>query len=334
MRSMTVVAAVVVAAAGLAACGQSGGPASYLGASSSQIDFIQWQASSGGALQGTLTADMLTGSAPAETLAVNNASFTGTLRGTSVTLSFSGLFFGQSFIYGTLNGTTLTLRVPQSDGTIQAATFARSGVAAYNKAVASLHTRIRQANLLARQAQAQQQQQQANAQAEQGAQNDLSTLQQDASFSSDLSALSSDVQSAGSDLGTLKSDAAQGAGSYCTNVFTVADDAMTVDDDLYTLSDDLSTFTSDLATARQAITTVNTDIANLQASGLPAPAGAAADITAARQAIQSAITAANGDISQADTYDRSAFAIADGMATGSCSGDGPGSPSALINPIK
>jgi len=324
-------AAAAITVLAIAACGSSG-PASYLASGSSYVDFIQWETTSGSSVQGTMTVDTASGTAPAETISASRYPFTGTINGSSVTFTFSG-FLTSGTIYGTLNGGTLPLQVPQSDGSIQAGTLTQSDTSTYNSAVTALNQRVRHANVLAAAAQAQAQQQQQNAQAEQTASGDVSTLQQDTSFGADLGSLQSDVQQASSDLGTVRSDASQGKGSFCDNVYSVSDDAYSVDDDLYSLSSDLDTLTNDIASARQDIRAVRQDLANLSASGLPAPTGATAAVAAARQAIQQAKTTANGYIGQANADDTTAYATANGLATGSCSGQGPGSTSALLKHI-
>jgi hypothetical protein len=172
----------------------------------------------------------------------------------------------------------------------------------------------------------------ANAAAEQQAQNDLSTLQ-GWSLSNDLSSLSSDVTQTNNDLATVKSDAANGQGSYCDNVYTAADDADTVSYDADTLSDDLDTLTNDIATGRSDIGAFQGDLSTLQQMGLPAPSGAQAAISAAQGTLSQAVQTANTDIGQENGLVSQAYSIANDLATGSCSGGGPGSPPSPIQDI-
>ena len=173
------------------------------------------------------------------------------------------------------------------------------------------------ASASASQAQARQQQ---RAQDQQTARTDLSTLEQDAGSSGnlpgDLSNFASDIGSARSDLATEKQDA--------------AGDAQSVDGDLQSMQGDVQSITPDITTVRQDIAALNDDLQTLAGDGLPAPPGAAAAITAARASLSTAIAAANGYIDQGNAIDAQAYALANGMATGSCSGDGPGSPAAPI----
>jgi hypothetical protein len=154
VRWTTVLVAALVMLAAVSGCASSGGPAAYLGTSSTEVVFIQWQQSSSGHLQGTMTEDQASGTAPAETVSVTSAPFNGSANGSSVSLHFTGPLGAQAAITGTLNGNTLTLQIPQSSGTIQQDTFATGTVSGYNKALATLRNRIRTANYAEAQAQA------------------------------------------------------------------------------------------------------------------------------------------------------------------------------------
>jgi hypothetical protein len=78
---------------------------------------------------------------------------------------------------------------------------------------------------------------------------------------------------------------------------------------------------------------MQSDLSNLQSSGLPAPSGAQAAITTAQNAISNAVSAANADISQENSYVNQAYSAANSIATGNCAGDGPGSSPSPIQPI-
>ena len=156
------------------------------------------------------------------------------------------------------------------------------------------------------------------------AQSDLAALQHDDNFAGDLRALSSDAHLTGPDLAATKGDAALGTGCY--NVSTVKIDATILKQDASIVSIDLSTLTSDIGTVTQDVAAMKNDLANLTASGLPATPGATAAIAAAGKAIGQAAAKANGEIDQVNADVNQAYSIADGMATGSCVGDGPGRP--------
>lgn len=335
MSRSAIIAASAMALLVLPGCGSSGGPAAYVAAFSNEVDYIQWQQSSSGHLQGTMTVDQISGTAPTETLSANTTPFTGNVNDSSVSLTFGGLFGITANVVGSASGSTLTLQVPQSDGTIQSASFTQGNLTSFNTAVATLRRQIHADNARAAQAQAQAQQQQANARAEQTAQNDIATLRQDASLSSDsnlagdLSNFLSDIQTAQSDLATEKQDASRD-NSYCDATQTVAGDAQSVDGDLQSVQGDVQSLTPDIATTRQDITTVQNDLANLASSGLRAPSDATTAIASARADLKNAIAQANGYIDQINAIVAQAYSIANGMAKGSCSGDGPGSPTSPI----
>jgi hypothetical protein len=152
----------------LTACGSSPGPGTFMSATASGVVFIQWQTGPGNSVQGMMTDDTLSGAVPDETVSTGRAPFTGAINGSSVSLTFKVLF-ASGTVYGTLNGATLTLQIPQTGGQFQPGTLTAAGVAAYNKAVAQLQTHVNQDNQTAAQQQAQAQQQ-AHAQQSQAAQ--------------------------------------------------------------------------------------------------------------------------------------------------------------------
>jgi hypothetical protein len=173
---------------------------------------------------------------------------------------------------------------------------------------------------------------------QQAAQTDLGTLQQDASLSSsgtlpgDLSSFASDVQTAGTDLGTEKQDAS-GDNSYCSAVQSVAGDAQSVDGDLQSVQGDVQSITPDISAVRQDIAAVNGDQQTLSSDGLPGLQGAGAAVSTAHANLAAVIGKANSYIDQVNAIDAEAYSLADRMAIGSCSGDGPGSPTSPIGHI-
>jgi len=164
------------------------------------------------------------------------------------------------------------------------------------------------------------------------AQSDLTALQHDDNFvGDDLRALSSDAHLTGPDLAATKDDATLGTGCY--NVSTVKIDATILKQDASIVSIDLSKLTTDIGTVTQDVAAMKNDLATLTASGRPATPGAAAAITAAGKAIGQATAKANGEIDQVNADVTQAYSIANGMATGSCTGDGPGHPPVPIGHI-
>ena len=324
----------------LAGCGSSPGPSYYVYAGGSghsrAVMLIQWSPPQGNQLQGTLTYNGINLSgAPQESLSVTSAPFTGTISGSTVTLTVSALS-GGSVINGTLGTGTLTITVPpdSSTGAIDSGILTAASVSTYNNDVARLRAVISQANVLAAQQQARQQQQQQNAQALNSAQTAVATLQQDAgrdgNLPGDVQTLAGDVTTISGDVTTVRQDLAQPGNSDCYNQQSAADDANGADDDTGGLGDDVSSLLDDIQGVRQDIATVGSDLATLTNEGVPTPSQASAAISAAQSAIARSKSQADGYIGQGNAQDQQAFAIANAAATGSCAGDGPGQPGNLV----
>jgi hypothetical protein len=327
----------------LAACAGSPGPAYFVYAGGSgqgrAVLLVEWSAPQGNQIQGVITYNGINlANAPQESLSVSSVPFTGTINGSSVTLTTGDLLAGTP-VNGTLGSGTLTITMPpdSSTGAIQSATLTATSVSSYNNDVAGLRMAINHANVLAAQQQARQQQQQQDAQALSTARSDLSALGQDAGPGSnvpgDLQTLSGDVKTIAGDVTTVQEDLAQPGNSDCFNQQSASDDAIGADDDTAGLGDDVTGLLDDIGTIRQDIATVTSDLSTLSSDGVPQPYGASGAIGAARSVIARAKASANGFIGKGDAEDQQAFAIANAAATGSCAGDGPGKPSSLVSPL-
>ena len=298
--------------------GRPGDPASYLAVSDSKVAFIQWRATSKGRMHGTITEGNVGASAPAETLSVSSVPFTGTSSGNSVTLTFAGLYFLQTQAQGRLSGSTLTAGVPQSDGTTKQAMFTQSDEASYNRAIAKLRNRIRQANQLAAQ------QQPANGQAAQGAQSALGTLYKDSSLESSgrlaggLARFAHTIQTAQSDLAAEKQDAS-GSDGYCVAAYRASGDAQTVDGGLLAMQGDAAGMMADITIIQADIAAANAHLRHLSKAGMAAPSSAYDVIANAKVSLTQAVAKANSYIDQMNAIDAQAHSIADGMATRKCS---------------
>jgi hypothetical protein len=313
--------------------GRPGDPASYLAVSDAKVAFIQWRATPKGRLHGTITEGNVGASAPAETLSVSSVPFIGTMSGSSVTLTFADLYFLQTRAQGRLSGSTLTAGVPQSDGTIKQATFAQSDQASYNRAIAKLRSRIRQANQLAAQ------QQPANAQAARGTQSALGALYKDSSLASDgrlaggLAHFAHSIHTAQSDLATEKQDAS-GSNGYCVAAYRASGDAQTVDGGLLAVQGDAAAMMADIAIIEADIATANAHLRHLSKAGLAAPSSAYDVIANAKVSLTQAIAKANSYIDQMNAIDAQAHSIADHMATRRCSGARSGDAAHPVPHIK
>jgi hypothetical protein len=321
-------AATLLAAAGCASSRSSGGsggsgrpgdPASYLAVSDSKVAFIQWRATSKGRMQGTITEGNVGASAPAETLSVSSVPFTGTRSGSSVTLTFAGLYFLQTQAQGRLSGSTLTVQVPQSDGTTKQAKFSQSDEGSYNRAIAKLRNRVRQANEVAAQ------QQPATGQAAQGAQSALGALYKDSSLQAGgrltggLARFDHTIHIAQSDLATEKQDSS-GSDRYCVAADRAAGDAQTVDGGLLAMQGDAAAMMADVAIIQADIAAASAHLRHLSKAGMAAPSSAYDVIANAKVSLAQAIAKANSYIDQMNAIDIQAHSIADDMATRACSG--------------
>jgi hypothetical protein len=319
--------------AGPGGSGRPGDPAGYLAVSNAKVAFIQWRATSRGRLHGTITEGNVGASAPAETLSVSSAPFTGTRSGNSVTLAFAVMYFLQTRAQGRLSGSTLTAAVPQPDGTIRQVRFSQSDEASYDRAIAKLRSTIRHANLQAAR------QDPANAQAEQGTQKAFSALYKDSSLASggrlagSLARFARSIQTARSDLAIEQQDAAGGNG-YCVAAFRAAGEAQTVDGGLLAVQGDVQGMVPDISIVRSDIAAANAHVRRLNKAGLPVPMSAYGVIANAKVSLAQAIAKANSYVDQANAIDAQAHSIANQVTTRKCSSARSGAVSRPISHIK
>lgn len=182
----------------------SGGSASigsgYLATNSAEVTFIQLT-QNGHDLNGTEDDAIVSGSAPDAQINTSSVSVVGSLKGTGVTLSFNG----SNPQFGRLGSGTLSIEVPQSDGSLANITFHEATVAQYNVALNNLRSGISTDDSRAANIQAQQHQiDQAAATAAQ----DVNSLA-GANFSGDLQQLQNDASGMQADLSTEQSDYSQ-----------------------------------------------------------------------------------------------------------------------------
>src|SRR5260221_13042064 len=91
IRAALVVATAWGTALTLAACSGSSRQASYLAVKGSNVNFIQWEPSSGSSVHGTVTVASVAGTVPREGLSRNTHRFTRTLHGRTGSLTVSGV---------------------------------------------------------------------------------------------------------------------------------------------------------------------------------------------------------------------------------------------------
>jgi hypothetical protein len=326
MRSSTITGIAAAALLALASCSRPApparGPASYLAVNDSAVTIIAWRATPSGQVRGTVTASSAAGSAPGETLTVNRAPFTGTVRGSSVTLLFPAQLFMHSSVHGTLSGGTLRLRLAQPDGTLKGARFSESGPARYHHAIAALSRTIKRANAQFASQLTGHPQRQVSAHEEQIA---LSALRRDTSLTPNgvlpriLARFAGDAATARADLQTEKRNAA-GSNRYCKAAFATGGAAQKVGGDLNALQ-------GDVAAMNPAITNIGAEMASarvamrqLAKAGLDAPSSAAAMISGAEGNVGQVIARANSYVGQVNAIGAEARSTANNIDAGRCSG--------------
>lgn len=333
MKGLIVLAVLAVAAPLLATGCGSPGPAYYLASNSSAVELVQWAAPANGQAQGDVTYDSVsTGGSNAsspDSLSVQSDPVMVTISGSQATLSG---FLGAS-VSGQINSSgDLVLDSPpdSSTGQITDAVLVPSSASAYNAAVRAVDKTVAADNAQAAAQVAAQQQAQQNEQAQQAAVGDVSQLNSDAdNLPGDVTNLNGDVHQAVSDLQQTQSDASQGQGYDCENVQdTVYNDAATTlyNDQVTSLANDVTTLQQDISTVQGDIITLKGALSTLRADGLAEPSGSAIAISGAQTAISSAVSQANTDIGQVNSDVVQGYSLANGLATGQCAGDGPGSP--------
>jgi len=344
MKRFIVAAATAVMLLAGAGCTESAtpahstdGPAAYLENNKSELAYIQWRITAGGHVQGTLTADNIGGAAPAASLAENSVPFTGTVHGTSVSLTFTHGLFLQRHADGKLTGNSLTLAIPHADGAVHTATFTRSGSSSYNRAVAALRTSAQQENLQASQAgshpSANGRAVQHNAQTDLASLYEASSLAPQAKLTNDVDHFARDAATAQSRLAAEK-QAASGDNHYCTASSTAVGIAHGVNGAALAAVGDSEALTAAVTAIRMDIRAAHVDQRRLSKAGLPGQTSAPAMIATAQASMAQAVARANSYIDQINSTNIQARAVANRMATGKCSGAGQAAPAPPVAHIK
>jgi hypothetical protein len=150
-----------------------------------------------------------------------------------------------------------------------------------------------------------------------------------ANFNSILSGLKSAVTETQNDLGGEHTDVANGAtneAGTCVNLVANVDYDVTtvIDHDRQNVIDEVNNLKTAIAGVRQDVANWKSDVQAIVNQGVPPPSGESSAISSADSAIQVALSTANGAIDQANTYVDQAYSAANGIASGTCSGHGPG----------
>ncbi|MCB2177819.1 MAG: hypothetical protein KQH57_18570 [Actinomycetales bacterium] len=333
MKRITAGAVLLCAALATAGCaGSSGnGQATFICPGSDNASLLQWN-DLDGQLSGSYTYAELAGSAGNAAVSSDSATLTGTRDGSAITLAINVLF-GSQPVSGSVNGDTLTLNVPQSDGSVQAGTCRAGSLEKWNQLIGTLGARADSSNAAHAQQQAAASAAAADAKTQEDAQRALAAVL-DFSLDDSLEDLAADVAEADSDLAQGKADAALGAmsdGYSCYNLSgTVAYDITGTLE--YTVNSsfayDLDGLLSDIEDGRKAIVSLNSYVGTLQADGLPELVGVEAAAAAAEAEIDDAIATANGYIDHLNANVDEAYAVANSIATGECAEYALGDPPA------
>ncbi len=319
----------------------------YLAAGPGWVAFIEWH-KQGTSLTGTAQFDQAAGTAPAERVSAQTVDVDGQLSGPQISLSFDS----ETAQFGTFSGSSFTLNVPQSDGSLLPETFHKATAAEFNQAVSTLQEQVNKTNVQASQAATVQHDQAVIDRDVKAVGDDINRLDQDASaVAASVGVFSKDLETEKADLATTAKDEQK--------VLTEASNSSSGDNTCYDAQDvvgydaqdvveydtedvigyDAGQVEGAVTSVRNDITALRSDFAQLQKDAvvLPsyqpnAPTGAEVDqaIASASKAVSSAVTGANAAIDQANAYTAAAFQYAAvAYRAGNC-----GSPPSTPEPEK
>lgn len=317
----------------------------YLATGSGYVMFLQWN-DANGSLDGTLQAVQESGDPPNETTFSNTISVTGTITGSSLSLSVGS----SPLQFGTVSNGSFTIDIPQNNGTLAGVTFSSASASSYNRAVATMDNEISSANQAA-------EQQDLMIHDEHKIYKAAATVESDIQgVAGDESGMSSDVQGVGSDLSGEAQDlastkaAAQSVeaeaqrhpngdgGEVCGNAAGVAGDAAGVAGDASGVEGDASSVVSDIQGLQSAVSGLESDystyttdealVPSYLAPNAPPASQVSQVAAAASAAINSAVSTTNSYIAQANADVTAAYGYAnDANQAGNC-----GSPSQAPSP--
>lgn len=313
------------------------GQTTFICAGDTSGSLLQWN-DLDGALTGSYTYTELSGSAPNEKVSPSSTTLTGTRDGGSVTLSLDVLFARQP-LSGTVSGKTLMLNVPQSDGSLQAATCRAGTLEEWNDFVGQLADFADNDNAWYIEQEAQASAAAADARAQQDAADALTTVQK-FSLADDLAQLADDVEQIRGDLAAEKEAAALGPnanGGGCYNLtgnvnYAAANSVLYGARNVFGY-DVQNNLLRDVADGRKAIGAFRDAVAALQASGLEEPIGVEEAIGAAETEIANGIATANTYTDQVNALVDEAYAVANATATGECAAQAIGAAPAHMDHV-
>lgn len=288
------------------------GMTTFICSGTTNATLLQWQ-DSNGYLSGSYEYSSISGQAPQEQVTSDQGGLSGTLNGNAISLSI-GL---QQPLYGTLDGSQLTLNVPQSDGSFQAGTCNSGLLSDWNSTVQALDSQVSGDNNTALQQQAQASSAAAVSSAQQSLSNDVSTLQSDSSSLNSNTQLASDINQMKTDYQTeqneYQTEVTQGScsdGSLGSDAATVSSDSATVDSDQASEQSDVTSIQDSLSGIQTDISNVNNDLTTLQNLGETPGIDASGVLAAGQKAISNANAAIQWANQQANAIDGQAHQLA------------------------
>ena len=315
----------------------------YLAVGTGWVAFLQWN-DQAGLLSGTSQLVTTTGTPPNESTSTQTTSFTGSVHGSQIAVSFNG----KPQTFGTIANGSVTLDTPQSDGTLAPITFRAASANSYNKAVSTLTGEVDTANQQAARAQAFANQEQQISKDAATVRSDISSLTEDeSSLTSAVQGAGTDIQAQGKDLATTQA-AEQAviakstpATSYpeqnCGDASGVAGDASGVAGDASGVEGDASGVASAINTVGQDTQALRTAWSAYQANQqqlpnyVPASMSTAKEVSdavgAAEASIASATATTNQDIDQANANVTAAYGYAAAAYQSAGCGTPPSAPS-------
>jgi hypothetical protein len=297
------------------------GPQCYLVTYRVEVIFVELTASNGRVV-GVWYDNTLAGALPSLYVNSESTDFVGRDSSGQLTLFFGG---SSSAVFGSVNADSLSLQMPQSDGSLSTVTLSESSVAAYDQILAKWHQEISSANSAAAAAAKKTAHllNQLNA-AIKKVDNDLSVITSPGTLGYDEGALSYDVSAVDYDLSAVEYDN-QGfaydiaAGSSpCGDIMSAYGDAHTAYTDGESMvSDAKSGVGGDLRDERGAMAAAPSDWAAYSRAQKALPSyhptqpipSLKAALTAGRRVTNGAVSQVNSDIRQARRYVAKAYAI-------------------------
>lgn len=298
----------------------------WVGTTQSAALFMQWTRN-GSNVSGSLVDTEIDSSNSSKTKNYNE-SFTGTVSGNSVTLTFSGGFGTSSNLSGMLQDSKIILSFPQSNGSIQTITMSDGTIEQYNQDVSKLTGQAQSNAQATAKASADAAYNQRVSKERQAAAAELAAIEQDDYFKNDLTAMGTDLAKVSADLQKTQSEAADGQGSYCENVYTVYNDAVGA-----VYSDMEASVYTDAITVKNRADKIRAEISSLQSdlqaltndgAGADAPSDAQKVIDGVNSDMGNAIATSNQNIDTGNGYVATAYSVGNGIATGACANHGPG----------